>query len=181
MTAQHQLESNQAAARYARITRTFPVTQTTTDNLKATVNEFRKIASHSTSPEDALTHLSQVLEQFPEIELDNLTWRVGQPKSERGRLSPPAPGAKPQTGARESDELLEINGRVNAAQRSDYRAITEKVERFAEALGKASAYRVVRTRLPFDVASEGTLSGDIGARESGEAPRFTVLLARRLP
>jgi len=181
MTAQHQFESNEASARYARITRTFPVTQTTTDNLKATVNEFRKIASRSTSPEAALAHLSQVLEQFPEIELDNLSWRVGRPEDERGRLSTPAPGAKPAADARENAELLEINGRVNAAQRSDYRGITERVRRFAEALGQSSAYRVVRTRLPFDVASEGTLSGDIGARESGEAPRFTVLLARRLP
>ena len=70
---------------------------------------------------------------------------------------------------------------MNAAQRSDYREITEKVERFAEALGRNSNYRVVRTRLPFDIASEGTLTGDIGTRETGEAPRFTVEIARRLP
>jgi len=70
---------------------------------------------------------------------------------------------------------------VNAAQRSDYRDITDKVERFAEALGSDPAYRVVRTRLPFDVASEGTLTGDVGTQDSGEAPRFTIVLAKRLP
>jgi hypothetical protein len=44
------------------------------------------------------------------------------------------------------------------------------------------AYRVVRTQLPFDVTSEGTLSGDIGtAAETGEAPRFTIVLAKDLP
>jgi len=69
---------------------------------------------------------------------------------------------------------------VNAAQRSDYRAITDKVERFADTLAQNPDYSVVRTRLPFDIASEGTLTGDIGARETGEAPRFTVVLARRL-
>ncbi len=182
MTASHQRESNAAAERYVRITRTFPVTQTTTDNLKTTVNEFRKIASRSTSPEGALGHLSQVLEQFPEIELDKLTWRVGLPGAPGRGAGAVTPRAKPPADAGErTAELLEIDGRVNAAQRSDYRAITEKVERFAVALGQASEYRVVRTRLPFDVASEGTLSGDISTRETGEAPRFTVLLAKRLP
>jgi hypothetical protein len=173
-------ESRHAADRYARITRTFPVTQTTTDNLKATVNEFRKIATHSRSPEGALAHLSIVLEQFPEIELDTLTWQMGTAESaEDGKSAAPA-GAKPAARAREGAELLEINGRVNAAQRSDYRAITDKVERFADALAQNPDYGIVHTRLPFDIASEGTLTGDIGARESGEAPRFTVVLARRL-
>jgi hypothetical protein len=172
-----QRESRHAADRYASITRTFPVTQTTTDNLKATVNEFRKIATRSASPEGTLAHLSTVLEQFPEFELDNLTWQVG--KADAAERGAAATRAKP--AADEQVELLEINGRVNAAQRSDYREITEKVERFAEALGSNPAYRVVRTRLPFDVASEGTLTGDVGAQETGEAPRFTIVLAKRLP
>jgi hypothetical protein len=177
-TYAQQRESREAAERYARITRTFPVTQTTTDNLKATVNEFRKIATRTASPEGALVHLSSVLEQFPEIELDNLSWRVGMLDS-AGDTRQAAKGAKPGVGTHA--ELLEINGRVNAAQRSDYRDITEKVEHFAEALGKNSKFRVVRTRLPFDIASEGTLTGDIGARETGEAPRFTVEIERPLP
>lgn len=179
-----QRESQDAAARYASITRTFPVTQTTTDNLKLTVNEFRKIAARSVSPESALVHLSRVLERFPDIELESLTWRLGRPDSGPGaaRAALAAkPAAKSPAQGSERAELLEISGRVDAAQRSDYRAITEKVQRFADALGERSAYRVVRTRLPFDVTSEGTLTGDIGTRETGEAPRFTVLLARRLP
>lgn len=178
--ATQQRESRNAADRYASITRTFPVTQTTTDNLKATVNEFRKIAVRSASPEGMLAHLSLVLEQFPEFELDNLIWQIGRPEATEGLAARAAAGAKP-AAASELAELLEINGRVNAAQRSDYRDITEKVERFAAALGKDQAYRVVRTRLPFDVASEGTLTGDVGAQDTGEAPRFTVVLSKRLP
>ena len=39
-----------------------------------------------------------------------------------------------------------------------------------------------RTELPFDITSEGTLTGDIGgSTETGEAPRFTVVVMRRLP
>ena len=178
-TYTQQRESRNAAERYARITRTFPVTQTTTDNLKVAVNEFGKIAARTASPEGAMVHLSSVLEQFPEIELDNLRWRVATVESAGESRQAPKGTKSAPAGTRA--ELLEINGRVNAAQRSDYREITEKVERFAEALGQNSGYRVVRTRLPFDIASEGTLTGDIGTRESGEAPRFTVEIARRLP
>jgi hypothetical protein len=38
----------------------------------------------------------------------------------------------------------------------------------------------VRTQLPFDVTSEGTLTGDIGGRDSAEAPRFTIVLSRKV-
>ena len=75
---------------------------------------------------------------------------------------------------------LEISGRVNATQRNDYRGITAQVQQFASALGM-DGYELVRTQLPFDITSEGTLTGDIGAgRDSHEAPRFTVSLMRRL-
>jgi hypothetical protein len=69
---------------------------------------------------------------------------------------------------------------VNATQRNDYRGITGQVQRFASAL-VGEGFELVRTQLPFDVTSEGVLSGDIGAAgESGEAPRFTIVLARQL-
>jgi len=42
-------------------------------------------------------------------------------------------------------------------------------------------YELDRTQLPFDITSEGTLTGDIGTADSGEAPRFTITLTRRLP
>ena len=45
----------------------------------------------------------------------------------------------------------------------------------------AVMWAVVGTRLPFDITPEGTLTGDIGGADTGEAPRFTVTVARRLP
>jgi hypothetical protein len=53
------------------------------------------------------------------------------------------------------------------------------VQRFAGALA-GSGYQLAGMRLPFDVTSEGTLTGDIGGADSGEAPRFTITLSRRL-
>jgi hypothetical protein len=70
---------------------------------------------------------------------------------------------------------------VNATQRNDYRGITAQVQTFATALA-SNGYELARTQLPFDVTSEGTLTGDIGGRsDSSEAPRFTITLARKLP
>ena len=175
VTAQ-QRESADATGQYQRITASFPVTQTTTDNLKATVIEFTRIATLSASPEPALVYLSQVVEKYPQMDLDAVTWRVSKPSADSAGAKA---GASPAAGT-DVLQILEVSGRVNATRRSDYRAITGQVQRFAEALRTDPAWRILRTQLPFDVTSEGTLSGDIGAGEGNEAPRFTISVGRPL-
>jgi hypothetical protein len=171
-TAELRAETLQATQQYQRITSAFPVTQTTTDNLRATVNEFRNITQRSAMPREALVYVSRVMDDFPQIELDALQWRLDRADG-RPAAAAPARG--------EAAELLELSGRVGAMRRSDYRAITAEVQRFANALRGESTYRVVRTQLPFDVTPEGTLSGDIGTGpETGESPRFTIVLAKDL-
>lgn len=175
-----QREARAAAEQYRRITAGFPVTQTTTENLRAAVVEFQRIASQSSSPERSFLHLSGVLEQFPQIEVDELNWNVGR---EGTAAKPPAAGSEPPKppAAAQVAEVLEVSGRVHATQRTDYRAITAQVQRFAAALSAGSPYQLVRTRLPFDITPEGTLTGDIGGADTGEAPRFAVTVARKLP
>jgi hypothetical protein len=174
--AEHAFEASSAAERYRRITAAFPVTETTTENLRVSVLEFRRIAEASAQPDSAFLHVSRVLEQFPQMELDGVTWRLGRPGESRELERA---GAAPVRG--ENAVLFEISGRVNATQRNDYRGITAQVQAFANALA-SGGYQLARTALPFDVTSEGTLTGDIGGgRDSGEAPRFTITLARVLP
>ncbi|HYX64059.1 MAG TPA: hypothetical protein VE935_07565 [Burkholderiales bacterium] len=174
--AAQRLQAREAASRYERITAAFPVTETTTDNLKATVVEFRRIAERSASPERAFIRISRVLEQFPQVELETLRWSVGRPAEARGA----AQGVPSTNAADNTAVLIELSGRVNATQRNDYRGVTAQVQRLAAAFAAAD-YELVRTQLPFDVTSQGTLSGDIGSGESTDAPRFTIVLARRLP
>src|SRR6185503_16232341 len=76
--AEQRREAKAATQQYERITASFPVTQTTTDNLKATVVEFTRIAGQSASPEPALVYLSQVVEKFPQMEIEAVQWRVGK-------------------------------------------------------------------------------------------------------
>jgi len=178
-----------AQAEYERITSAFPVTQTTTDNLRATVTEFRSIAARSAWPAQDFEYVSRVLDRFGQLELEKLDWRVDR-EATLGTLKPaagapptaaPAGAAKPPADpAGDYVRVIEVGGRVNATQRSDYRGITGQVQDFAQALRADPAYRIVRTQLPFDVTSDSTLSGDIGETETGEAPRFTVTIARRI-
>jgi hypothetical protein len=175
--AEDAIEARNAADRYARITASFPVTETTTENLRVAVLEFRRIADASAQPESAFVHVSRVLEQFPQMDLDAVLWRLGRPgESREGERAAAVLPARAENAV-----LFEISGRVNATQRNDYRGITAQVQAFANALA-SGGYQLARTQLPFDVTSEGTLTGDIGAgRDSGEAPRFTITLARVLP
>ena len=174
-----QSAARQATGQYQRITASFPVTQTTTENLKATVVEFTRIATQSGSPEPALVYLSQVVEKYPQMDVDSVVWSVGKPAAEAAPgKAIQAPGAGPP--AADVLQILEVSGRVNATRRSDYRAITGQVQRFAEALRADPAWRILRTQLPFDVTSEGTLTGDIGTAESAEAPRFSITVGRPL-
>jgi HAMP domain-containing protein len=177
-------EARGAAERYQRITASFPVTQTSTENLRVTVTEFSRIAAGTASPEAAFAHVSRVLDEFPQLELDRIDFTVGPPDPrERAPAASATPAQRGAKGDAQGDAVLrlEVSGRVNATERNDYRGITAQVRRFASALG-TSGYQLARTELPFDVTSEGTLTGDIGAgRDSGEAPRFTIVVLRRLP
>ena len=172
-----QVEASRAASeRYARITAAFPVTETTTENLRVAVLEFKRIADASAQPESAFVHVSRVLERFPQMELDALSWRVARPSERDAGARAGAPAAvRGEPGLQ-----VEISGRVNATQRNDYRGITAQVQAFASALA-SGGYQLARTQLPFDITSEGTLTGDIGGRDSNEAPRFTITLARSMP
>ena len=183
-----QREAREATRQYERITASFPVTQTTTDNLKATVVEFTRIAAQSASPEPALVYLSQVVEKFPQMEIEQVQWRTGKLEEatatggqvDKRPAAPQQPGAPAAPAATDMMQMIEVSGRVNAIKRSDYRAITGEVQRFAQALRADPAWRILRTLLPFDVTSEGTLSGDIGSGEGTEAPKFSILIGRPL-
>lgn len=181
-------EAQAATQQYERKTASFPVTQTTTDNLKATVVEFTKIAGRSASPEPALAYLSQVVEKFPQMEIESVQWRVGKPEGRDAAVEAPGaaagPGAAaPATGAGSAPgimQMIEVSGHVNATRRSDYRAITGQVQQFAQGLRSDPSWRILRTVLPFDVTPEGTLSGDIGLTEGTEAPRFSITVGKAL-
>lgn len=182
-------EIRSAEQEYQRVTAGFPVTFTSTENLKATVNEFRTISAGAAVPGPAFAYISRALEQFPQMELDQLVWKSDGPAPDKAQLEAKvSPSPTPTGGAstvpastsqNEFFQSIEISGHVNATQRSDYRAITAQVQSFADALQVDRSYEVQKTQLPFDTTSAGTLSGDMGSSEGNETPRFTITLVKR--
>ena len=179
-TGLQRLEAHNAEQEYQRITATFPVTLTTTENLKAAVSEFRSIAERTAMLGPALAYLSKALEQFPQIEIDQLEWRVERSGAGEKLAGTPATPSLAERAGTGTTQVLVISGHVSAMQRSDYRAITAKVQRFADALRADTSYEVLRTQLPFDVSPGGTLSGDIGSGDDSDTPRFTITVTRRI-
>ena len=114
--AQQQREARAAAGQYERITAAFPVTETSSENLKVTVVEFRRIAERSAAPERAFVHVSRVLEKFPQVELDSIKWSVGKPGELRdpgpgGTAKPPAQGEQTERQCQRGQEPLELLAR----------------------------------------------------------------------
>lgn len=177
-------QAREATQRYQSITSTFPVTQTSTQNLKATVTEFEKIAARSATMYPAMVYLSQAMDRFPQIELDALVWSVertsGPSLSDLDTVKARTRTVSGAAPVGDYAEVLRIAGQVNATQGSDYRAITAEVQRFAQALRSNPSYQIVHTQLPFDITSAGVLTGDIGQAERNAIPRFTIVLARKL-
>lgn len=181
------------AEQYARLQAQFPRTPTSAENLKAIVKNYRVLQRQNAPLDRLFMDLSKALALAPQIELERLDWHVGADPKRPGSgaaakgaapAKAPAAGAAAQApdkgGGAASYEVIEISGRVNAAQASDYRNITLLVTQFVEALRRLPGTEVLSTQLPFDIAAEKSLSGDIGAQRAAEVPRFTVLVAKKL-
>ena len=174
---------------YARLQAQFQKTPTTTANLKALVKNYITLQKQSVSLEKMLVELSKAMAAVPQIEIDRIEWQIGgelkgPPGGTRAAKAPPKPAAA-APAAEQSEfppvfEVVELVGRVNAAQASDYRNITLIVNQFVEALRARPGIEITSTQLPFDLNAEKSLAGDIGAARETEVPRFTIVLSKRV-
>ena len=148
-----QRETVVARSQLADASTRLPSTPAPIEMLKASALEFRRIAARTPAPEAAFLHVSQALDQSPRIELDALAWSA------------------------DPEQVLEITGRVSGAAHADHRAIANEVQRFGALLESDARWRIVATRLPLDLSSEGVLAAT-AAVEGTEAPRFSLRVAR---
>src|SRR5262249_4655572 len=149
------------------------------------VKNYRALLRQSASPVNMLSEISEAVTALPQIEIDRIDWevggiRAGQAVSDASKApSPKAAAANAEPGAAMPVQTAEISGRLVVPQASDYRAVTELVQRFTDALRARPGTEVTRTQLPFDINAEKSISGDIGAARREEVPQFSVALARR--
>ncbi len=184
LTRADDLQQKVLSSQYDRLQSQFPKTPTSRENLKGLVANFNVVEHQKAPIGRMLAEISQALAAAPQIELERIDWQVGvTPRRASAAGAQPAPANPASSSAPDSErdfQVVEISGRVNVVQASDYRNISVLVDQFVQALQQRPGVQVVSTRLPFDLAAEKSVSGDIADERAAEVPRFTVVAARRL-
>jgi hypothetical protein len=177
----------EAARQYARVQATFPKIPTTAENLRAIVKNYGALQGHTASLDQALIDISRALAGSPQIELEKIDCEANSNTRPSGRDAGKAPAPPPPPPANQGGtptaeprfQIIQISGRVNIGQRTDYRGITQLVDQFAGALA-SSGGEIVSKRLPFDINAEKSLAGDIGEERGTEVPRFAITVVKRM-
>lgn len=172
---------------YARLQAQFPKTPTSPENLKVLIKNFDLLERQTLTPDKIFVEISRALASTPQIEIDSIDWQIGQPPAAKlagaEKAAPVQPAASANSGPPGADgrlQVIEVAGRINVPQASDYRGITQIVNQFVDGLRSRPGITVVSTRLPFDINAEQSLSGDIGVERTSEIPRFTVVFTKAL-
>ena len=169
---QHTLaESARYRNQYAEAAKQFPATPVTAEHLRQAVEVAEQIKKFGRTPEQFMQLLSNVLSEFPPIELNRLDWRyastTGTPQQGAGAISP---SAWQQQGEIEA-EIRPFNG--------DYRAALLLIERFAARLRvQANVTSVSIVKLPLNLDPTSTLSGSTqdSADAKPGAAQFTLAI-----
>jgi hypothetical protein len=177
------------SAEYARVTTTFPKMPTSTENLKTTIKHYQTLQSQTASPAYLFAEISKALAGFPQVEIQRIEWRTGKPpqvSGAKGVASKPAAGPAedaPAAGpaADPGYQFAIVSAVVLGARRADVRSITETASQLIAALKKVPRLEILSVRMPFDIATEDTLKGDIGSeRAVAEDARFSFTIGRKL-
>ncbi len=173
-----------ATESFGKVEAGFPALPTTTDNLRLTMQKYETLTKQTPRPERLIGDLSAALDASPRIEVDKVQWeltanpRAGKAERPQGASGQPArPGAAKASG--EVYEVIRLDGRVSSIRSSDYKGITALVDEFVGRLGKRPGVEIVDKKMPFDLGSDGRLSGDIGT-DTGTVPRFSMTVAKKV-
>lgn len=143
-------------ARYVEVTKTFPQSPTTANNLEKAVQLANHLKKDNRTPENLMRVVSRALKTSSEIALVNLSWKYGVPGEsvDKAQLA-----ASPVAG----DSRLEW-GMIEAEIRpfhGDYRAAMASINRFADKLKHdpdVAGTSVIQ--MPLNVHSTSALSGN---------------------
>ncbi|MEO7404728.1 MAG: hypothetical protein ABIU95_13750 [Burkholderiales bacterium] len=188
-TEQLRAETRTLEDTYRRVTQGFPKIPTTVDNLKLTLQQFGAVQKRATAPEALLREVAAVMAEWPNVELDAIAWEQGVAgQKARGNdgskaAAPTAPGTTPpkDSSAGAYYEVARVTARITGVAVNDYRTVADNVNGFLEKLRARPGLEVLARKLPFDIGSETSLSGDIGAPSGPDsAPVFLFTVGRKL-
>lgn len=148
-----------------KITQTFPNTYAPAAEMKVGVSVTRKLDQYDSAPGDILHPISAALDRHPQIELDDLAWRMDA-----------AVPVAPNTPADVPAQVITLKGRLTGFA-NDHRATLNYLKSFQQDLA-AQGYQVALLDKPLDVSPGGSITGQHEAQTN--APGFSLRLVRRL-
>ncbi|MFH1493277.1 MAG: hypothetical protein ABIG70_00570 [Pseudomonadota bacterium] len=151
------LQTQDQQARYVEVTKTFPQSPASADNLEKAVQLAELLKQDSRTPERMMQVVSRALESSPEVVLARLAWKFGMSGGESTDKPPvtgsPAAGSNWQEWGMLEAEIRPFHG--------DYRAAMAGINRFAARLSHdAEVANANVTQMPLDVHSASALSGN---------------------
>ncbi len=163
-TADLTLQARQNTEKAQQIVLSLPNTYAPAADMKAGVTLMRKLDEYSPAATEVLTPISEVLDQFSKIDIDDLAWE----------MSAAEPVAK-DTVSDVPAQIISFKGRLTGFS-NDYRAALNYMETFQQRLAD-DGYIVTVTTKPFDASPSGSIA-DKRESASDEMP-FSLKLAYR--
>lgn len=127
-----------------RITQSFPNTYAAATDMKSGVTVMRKLAQYGAETEAVLEPISLTLNQYPKIEMVDITWQTSA-------TEPVAPNTQGDVPA----QVVTLTGHLTDFA-SDYRAALNYVEQLQSDL-TAQGYQVTVLSKPFDASPSGNI------------------------
>lgn len=163
--------------RYQEVTRGYPASPTTADNLVLAVQVAERLRTTRRSPEAAMVVLGRALDAFPDVRLKSFGWKYSTRDYDAESSSPRRVDPQPAVAAgRHQSAFLEAEIHPFSG---DYRAALDAITNFADALRKDPAIADVRiAALPLNVSPSMALSGstaDLPARAGNAAFRLNLV------
>ncbi len=144
-----------------QIQRSFANTSVPAADMKTAVLLSRKLDQYTPPPETILLELTRVLDDFTRIEVNKLAWKASAADA--------APSAYPA-------HVMSFEGSLTGFG-SDYRAALDYLDRFQQALTQRG-YTVSAEKLPLDISSKGSISGN-AKKDEGNPAQFTLKIIWR--
>jgi hypothetical protein len=165
-------QTEQQQAKYVEVTKQFPTTPTSDENLKNAVEIVERIRKEGRTPELMLSVISRALDASPNVMLKSVAWKYGKEGRDEETSPTQGIGAKKQAGLIEA-EIKPFNG--------DYRAAMAGINSFAEKLRQDKNVATVNViQLPLNINPGTSLSGNTtDSREQSSTAPFKVALSLR--
>lgn len=163
-TADLTFQAQQNSGKAQQINLSLPNTYAPAAEMKAGVSLMRKLDQYSPTVIEVLAPLSTVFDQYPRIEIDDLSWE----------MSATEPVAK-DTVADVPAQAISFKGRMTGFA-SDYRGALNYMEAFQKQLAD-TGYAVTVVARPFDASPSGSIADK--RESSSDEMLFSMKLAYR--